>query len=94
MTNINTSALDSFNKLVFQDENAVLHRDSQTSEIKQYGTFNKSSIFRFMRSGSDKAANNEIRAQLLKALGEAYGLSGTQPRVFPQSRRTANFSAK
>ena len=91
MTNINTSALDSFNKLVFQDENAVIHRDSQTSEIKQYGTFNKSNIFRFMRSTSDKAANNEIRAQLLKSLGDAYGLTGAQARADGKITFSADF---
>lgn len=91
MTNINMSALDSFSKLVLQDENAVLHRDSQTSEIKQYGTFNKYNIFRFMRNSSDRTANNEIRAQLLKSLGDAYGLSGAQVHADGKISFSADF---
>ncbi len=91
MTNINMSALDSFSKLVLQDENAVLHRDSQTSEIKQYGTFNKYNLFRFMRNSSDRTANNEIRTQLLKSLGDAYGLSGAQVHTDGKISFSADF---
>lgn len=69
----NASALDTFKNISLADDNAIANINDN-GEIVQNGTFSKSNIFRWMRSGTTQASNNNIRTQLLQSLGKTFGL--------------------
>ena len=69
----NVSALDTFKNNTLADDNSIANINDK-GEIVQNGTFSKSNIFRWMRSGSTQANNNNIRTQLLQSLGKSFGL--------------------
>ncbi len=75
----NMRSLDTFSNAAFGNENDIVNiaRDNEkAASLKKNGTFSSSNIFRFMRGGSARKANNEARAELLKSLGKAFGLEG------------------
>lgn len=75
----NATALNVFRNAQFQDENTVANLDSKG--LKSGGTFHGGNIFRAIgRSGDEKRANNEIRTELLKSLGQAFGISGMEEK--------------
>ncbi|WP_406037976.1 hypothetical protein [Succinimonas sp.] len=81
MSDFNMAALDSFNRAISDNDNAIVNVDRENNNrLKYNGTFRSANIFRWMRSPATKAANNEVRTQLLKSLGEAYGLNGMTTR--------------
>ncbi len=81
MSDFNMAALDSFNRAINDNDNAIVNVDRENdNRLKYNGTFRSANIFRWMRSPATKAANNEVRTQLLKSLGEAYGLNGMTTR--------------
>ncbi len=77
---INLNALDSF-RVAFTDDRAIVNVDKETSELHQNGTIKSANIFRFARRSTTKAANNEVRACLLKSLGDTYGINGASVRA-------------
>ncbi len=92
MSVFNMAALDSFNKAICDNENAIVNVDRNNNDrIRQNGTFKSGNIFRWMRSPATKAANNEVRTQLLKSLGEAFGLNGMTTRSDGKVRFSQEF---
>ena len=75
----NATALNVFRNAQFQDENTVANLDSKG--LKAGGTFKGGNIFRAVgRSGTERRANNEVRTELLKSLGKAFGISGMEEK--------------
>ena len=75
----NAAALNAFRNAQFQNENTVTNLDGK--ELKASGTFHGGNIFRTIgRSGDEKRANNEIRTELLRALGQAFGIDGMEEK--------------
>ena len=71
----NANALDLFSKASFGNENAIVRMGSDNT-LKSDSTFSSGNIFRWMRGSAARQQNNEIRTQLLRSLGESFGLSG------------------
>ena len=75
----NAAALNAFRNAQFQNENTVANLNGK--ELKAGGTFHGGNIFRTIgRSGDEKRANNEVRTELLRALGQAFGISGMEEK--------------
>ena len=75
----NAKALNAFRNAQFQNENTVANLNGK--ELKAGGTFHGGNIFRTIgRSGDEKRANNEVRTELLRALGQAFGISGMEEK--------------
>ncbi len=56
------------------DGNAIANLNGD--RMVQNGTFSTKNIFRWMRLSSTKAANNQVRTEFLRSLGEAFGIEG------------------
>ena len=75
----NAAVLNAFRNAQFQNENTVANLDGK--ELKAGGTFHGGNIFRTIgRSGDEKRANNAVRTELLKALGQAFGIGGMEEK--------------
>ena len=75
----NAAALNAFRNAQFQNENTVANLDGK--ELKAGGTFHGGNIFRRVgRTADEKKANNEVRTELLKSLGKAFGISGMEEK--------------
>ncbi len=76
----NINALNLFKNANLENENDILVLDKKEAQnetgLKKKNSFSKGNIFRFLRSGATKAANNEVRTHFLKSLGEAFGIKG------------------
>ncbi|MBQ6669716.1 MAG: hypothetical protein IJM72_06640 [Deltaproteobacteria bacterium] len=74
----NPAALDMFRNAQLAGENSVANLDGKGG-LKANGTFHGGNIFRTIgRSGDERRANNEVRTELLKSLGQAFNLSGVR----------------
>ena len=72
----NPAALDMFRNAQLANENSVANLDGKGG-LRANGTFHGGNIFRTIgRSGDERRANNEVRTELLKSLGQAFNLSG------------------
>ena len=56
------------------DGNAIANLNGD--RLVQNGTFSSKNIFRWMRLSSTRAANNQVRTEFLRSLGEAFGIEG------------------
>ena len=56
------------------DGNAIANLNGD--RLVQNGTFSTKNIFRWMRLSSTRAANNQVRTEFLRSLGEAFGIEG------------------
>ncbi|MBQ9275389.1 MAG: hypothetical protein IJ228_11275 [Succinivibrio sp.] len=74
--NFRLSALDAFSHAQLGDDNNAIANLAADGSLQSNGTFSKSNILRFLRSGATKEQNNAVRTELLKSLGQAFGLSG------------------
>jgi len=73
MVNFNNNALSFFSAIKYDSPDAMVQKDG--TGTKNSGIWNKHDINRWNRSSDDKKANNEIRTELLKSLGRAFGIS-------------------
>lgn len=71
----NSAPLEMFSNPRFKDENAIIQLGKDKT-LKSDSTFSSANIFRWMRGPETQRKNNEIRTQLLKSLGESFGISG------------------
>jgi len=72
--NLNRSALDAFRNLNYGNADTIVQKDG--SGFKQAGTWHKLNPFNLFRWKSTKDANNAVRTDLLRSLGNAFGLTG------------------
>lgn len=70
---VDITALNTFKNINLGNENAIVNLNDE-NKLSTNSTFSKANIFRFMRSSSTQANNNQIRTELLKSLGKAFGL--------------------
>lgn len=78
----NMAALDSFNRAISDNDNIVVNVDRDNKDhIKQNGTYKTLGLFKWGRTAAVRTANNEVRTQLLKSLGAAFGLNGMTART-------------
>ncbi len=75
-----SAPLEMFGNAGFGNANAVIHLD-QDKHLKSDSSYSSLNIFRWMRGSEAERKNNEIRTQLLKSLGESFGLSGVKTGV-------------
>ncbi len=75
-----SAPLEMFGNAGFDNANAVIHLD-QDKHLKSDSSYSSLNIFRWMRGSEAERKNNEIRTQLLKSLGESFGLSGVKTGV-------------
>ena len=82
MTGFNMAALDSFSKAICDNDNIVVSVDRNNKDnIKQNGTYKSPGFFKWRRTSAVRTANNAVRTQLLKSLGDAFGLKGMTART-------------
>ena len=67
--------MEFFGSADFKNDNAIVQLGGDR-QLKSDSTFSSANIFRWMRGPETRQQNNEIRTQLLKSLGESFGLSG------------------
>lgn len=72
--NFNSKPLEMFHGAQFANANSIVNLDGD-NKLKSNGKLG-SALWKSFRSGDTKDANNAIRTQLLKSLGQAFGLSG------------------
>ena len=72
--NFNSKPLEMFHGAQFANANSIVNLDGD-NKLKSNGKLG-SALWKPFRSGDTKDANNAIRTQLLKSLGQAFGLSG------------------
>jgi hypothetical protein len=72
------SALNSFRNVNLGGDNAIANLGEGDKVVKKNDYHG--GIGRIFRSGSTKAANNAVRAELLRSLGKAFGLEGVSER--------------
>ena len=74
----NISALDSFRVARLDGENAIANLGEDNTIVKKNDYYG--GIGRIFRSSSTKAANNAVRAELLRSLGQAFELDGVSEK--------------
>jgi len=72
--NVNRTFLANFAKVDFGNDNAIVQKSG--AGMKSETVWDESNKIRWIRSSATKDQNNAIRAELLKNLGEAFGLEG------------------
>lgn len=70
---VDTTALNTFRNVNLGNDNAIVNINGDR-QLSTDSTFSKAKIFRFLRSSTTQANNNQIRTELLKSLGKAFGL--------------------
>lgn len=70
---VDFTALNTFKNANLGNDNAIAKFD-ENNNLTSDSTFSKAKIFRFIRSNSTQASNNQVRTELLKTLGKAFGL--------------------
>ena len=76
--NFNPAALDAFRNAQLTGENAIAnlqHSSEGTGGIRQAGSY-KGAFAAMFRTGTERAENNAVRTELLRSLGQAFGLEG------------------
>lgn len=76
--NFNPAALDAFRNAQLAGENAIAnlqHGSDGTGGIRQAGSY-KGAFAAMFRSSAERAENNAVRTELLRSLGQAFGLDG------------------
>ncbi len=63
---VDTTALNTFKNIKLGNDNAIVHLN-QDNQVCSNSTFSKAKIFRFLRSSTTQANNNQIRTELLKS---------------------------
>ena len=79
---VDFTALNTFKNANLGNDNAIAKID-ENKTLSSDSTFSKLKIFRFLRSSSTQTSNNQVRTELLKSLGKAFGLEqgiGTGPK--------------
>ena len=79
---VDFTALNTFKNVDLGNDNAIVNINDD-KQLTSDSTFSKAKIFRFLRSSTTQANNNQIRTELLKSLGKAFGLEqgiGTGPK--------------
>ncbi len=79
---VDLTALNTFKNANLGNDNAIAKFD-ENNNLSSDSTFSKAKIFRFLRSSTTQTNNNQIRTELLKSLGKAFGLEqgiGTGPK--------------
>ncbi len=79
---VDLTALNTFKNVNLGNDNAIVNINGD-NQLSTNSTFSKAKIFRFLRSSSTQANNNQVRTELLKSLGKAFGLEqgiGTGPK--------------
>lgn len=71
----NPKALDAFRNIKMSDDDAIAQLDSQTRQLRQVDTY-KGAFFAMFRGTGTKNRNNEMRTELLRSLGQAFGIEG------------------
>ena len=74
----NISALNSFYNARLDGENALANLGEDNTIVKKNDYYG--GIRRIFRSSSTKAANNAVRAELLRSLGQAFELDGVSEK--------------
>lgn len=72
---MNSQPLDLFRTANFANENTIANLDGKNG-VKSGGVLSKNIFRSWTRDDTEKRANNEIRTELLKALGRAFNLMG------------------
>ena len=78
---VDLTSLNTFKNVNLGNDNAIVNLN-QDNKLTSNTTFSKANIFRFLRSSSTQANNNQVRTEFLKSLGKAFGLEqgiGTGP---------------
>ena len=75
---IDTSALSKFQNINFGNDDSIAQLNNDENEIASSGTHHK--LGHVFREDTDRAENNRIRTELLKSLGQAFGLSGVSEK--------------
>lgn len=70
-----SSKVAMFRDAVLANENTIAQLDAEKGGVKAFGQY-KGIRSWFSRSNEEKTANNAVRTELLKSLGQAFGLSG------------------
>ena len=70
---LNSAALNVYRNAAFADEKTILNNDGEG--IKANGVYS-GALSALTRSSEEKAANNAVRTELLKALGRAFNVKG------------------
>ena len=58
------------------NDNTIVNVNGDGNLVANRKTFSSVNVFRWMRSSATKAANNEVRTEFLRSLGEAFGIEG------------------
>ncbi len=73
----NPAALDAFRNVQFTDNQGIANIEQGTGNIRQVGSY-KGFFFARFRSRNESKANNAVRTELLRSLGQAFGIEGMQ----------------
>ena len=71
----NPKALDAFRNVQLGDDKGIAQFDPQNGNIKQVNTY-KGAFLGMFRGSTNAKRNNEIRTELLRSLGQAFGIEG------------------
>ena len=72
---MNSQAFDLFRTASFDNENTIANLDGKNA-VKSGGVLSKNIFRAWGRSVNEKKANNEVRTELLRMLGQAFGVAG------------------
>ena len=73
--NFNPNALDAFRNASLTGEKAIANLDKGTGNIRQAGSY-KGAFEALFRKDNVQAENNAVRTELLRSLGQAFGIEG------------------
>lgn len=89
----NITALNAFRNFNVADQDAIANFNAETGKVRQNGTYHGGFIGLF-RKGPTEARNNVARSELLKALGNAFGLDGVSTNKAGKVTFSKGFMAK
>lgn len=90
---LDTSYLTKFSSINLGSDNSIVNINGDKNVTKNK-EFSSSNIFRWIRSSSTQAANNETRTQLLKSLGEAFDIDGMKKDAYGKITFSKEFMNK
>lgn len=90
---LNTASLAKFSNINLGSDNSIVNI-TDDKNITKKKEFSSSNIFRWMRSSSTQAANNEARTQFLKSLGEAFDIDGMRKDAYGKITFSKEFMNK
>jgi len=77
--NFNAAALDAFRNASLKGDNAIANIDANDGKIRQAGSY-KGKFIALFRMGTSKDKNNAVRTELLRSLGQAFGIEGVSEK--------------